>query len=970
MKNSMLKRRVTRTVIPACAALFLGGIGTSCSDDLLTGQPSWLGESIYKELETRGNFTETLKLINAQDEDYASVLQKTGSKTLFVADDQAWQAFYQKNAWGITSLESMTAAQKKLLFKANMVNSAYLVELLGNLPTSSSTETPQEGACLRRSSSVDLMDSVPIVTKAQFPVVNPARVAVSTNEQIDYWGRLRGKDSIPMLMDDGVASMIHFMPKFMQNNNITSADVEFLTNGDINSNEGAFVNGRSIIEKDITCQNGYIHILEGVALPLDNMANVISTQPQFSIYSRLLDRFSYPHFDQTITDDYQRVYGGKDSVYVKRYFNEHTLHPFNQTDDKDGKKTVTNLLPFDPGWNRYYLNSTNTTYQQDAAVMMVPTDEAMRAYLQGNGSDLNERYKDAGPGETAWDNAPDEVILPLLRNTMLPSLKSAIPSQFASINNTASEPMGVEKADIDKVLWACNGVIYQTNKVYVAPEYVSVFYPCVIRANEDLNLTYSVINKDRNTAGGEGFYAYLNNMGSKYSYVIPTDNALQTYYDPVSYRRTLANGTSTAVAYKYYVNDQGTIAAYPYLVDWTTLDEKGRGAIAEQSTTQVSLSTTFDRNGDVFNHFTDIINSSLCTSLFVPGQKFYEARNGGPVVVEWDGSKVTGVAGSFQYERGYYIPVTEVFDKSVEGNGRSYIIDEEPLMSTFTSPYAALTDSLRENQFGSFANLLASMDIISTNDGANHVTMDNCLTNLNNYHYTIYVPTNASIDALTEAHKLPTWDDVDNVMNSHTVAASRYYEIADKYGEGETPTEEDSLAMLKIAADTLYLYEQMQTMKNVINNFVLYHIQDNSVYVEGANHANDVFESACLDPQSNRFVKIYVNYELGGQMQIVDNSMKTHLVDPNCCNILTRQYYFNGKDLKGNSSSRIYSSSFAVIHQIDTPLEAFPVSEENPMGVYYNPTDYAKVEQLLAAYPVVNDVPTPTPTPTSIKRKR
>ena len=35
----------------------------------------------------------------------------------------------------------------------------------------------------------------------------------------------------------------------------------------------------------------------------------------------------------------------------------------------------------------------------------------------------------AGPGETAWDNAPDAVVLPLLQNTMLTSLKAAVPSQ-------------------------------------------------------------------------------------------------------------------------------------------------------------------------------------------------------------------------------------------------------------------------------------------------------------------------------------------------------------------------------------------------------------------------------------------------------------------------------------------------------------------------------------------------------------
>ncbi len=920
MKNSILKRRITRFLRYSFALLLLGAVTAGCQDDLLVGTPSWLGESIYEELEQRGNFTETLKLINAQDEDYASVLQKTGSKTLFAADDEAWQRFYANNTWGITSIDNMTEAQKKLIFKANMINSAYLVELLGNIPSESYDSDPIEGSCMRRENSVDIMDSVPLVLESTFPVVNTMRVDNNSGEQIDYWSRLRGKGQAYILQDDGVATMIHFMPKFMQSNNITDDDVDFLTNHEIHTNADAFVNGKVITEKDITCQNGYIQVLDGVALPLDNMANVLSQNPQFSIYNRMLDRFSYPSYDVDMTNEFQRQYGGDDSVYVKRYFNNHGSHSFTSRDERDGGTEVNTQLPYDPGWNQYTLYSASgITYQYDAAVMLVPTDEAMMAYLQGDGSDLNERYAKAGPGETAWDNAPDEVVLPLLQNTMLTSLKAAIPSQFSSINNTAAEPMGVVKADIDTVLWACNGVIYQTNKVYVAPEYVSVFYPCVIRANEDLYLTYTVINNDNSVTGGEGFYAYLNNMGSKYSFIIPTDDALQTYYDPVSYKRTSNTGSSTAVAYLFYVNDAGRIAATAPLVDWDNLDSYGRGEITSTLYSTTPSAESNNSSGDVFNHFKDILNSSLGLGLFTPGQRFYSAKNGGPIVVEWSGNTVTGVAGSFQYERGYFIPVTEIFDKSEEGNGRSYIVDQEPMMSTFTSPYAAINDSTRAAQFGSFANLLDGMDIIATTDGS-HATMDYCLTSLNNYNYTIYVPTNESVDALIDSHYLPTWDDIDNLNNCIT---------------GYEMSEDDEA--------TLSAY--VESMTYVINNFVNYHIQDNSLYIDGEDQDNTVFESACLDTATTRFVKIYVNYDRTGDgvMRVTDNCGNVRTVDSNLNNILTRQYYFDGSSLTGTSCAQIYSSSYAVIHQINEPL--FPSTDW-----YFNPEDYENAYSIISKY--------------------
>lgn len=956
----MLKRKITLAVVPACAAFLLGGVATSCSDELLTGQPSWLGESIYEELESRGNFTETLKLINAQDEDYASMLRRTGSKTLFVADDAAWQRFYQNNPWGVRRLEDMSPAQRKLIFKSNMVNSAYLVELLSNIPG----DTPLEGACMRRSTATNLMDSVPYVPSSDFPVVNPARKN-SNGEQIDYWAGVRGKEGIYMVQDSSVASMIHFMPRFMQNNNITSDDVEFLTNGDIKSNVGAFVNGKVILEntdseilQDITCQNGYIHVLEDVALPLDNMANVIAQNPQFSIYKRLLDRFSYPHYSPTVNTEYHRQYGGdlEDSVYVRRYFNKHLNFGFSKTDKREDP---SGLLPYDPGWNHYFLQGANATesyFQRDAAVMLVPTDEALLNYLDNDGSDLKERYGTAGPGETAWDNAPDAVVLPLLENTMLTSLKAAVPSVFGSINNTSSEPMGVTKADIDSVLWACNGVVYQTNLVYVAPEYVSVYYPCIIRDEDDLHIVYNTVEWDNKQTGAEGFRAYLNNMGSKYSFIIPTDNALQIYYDPVSYKRQNARRESNSVVYKFGVVDN-LLSATAYSIDWSEdkLDAKGRGEVGALATEKPSTG----QQGDAFNRFKDIMNSSLSTTLFTPGQRFYSAKNGGPIIAEWNGTQLTGVAGSFQYERGYFIPVIETFDKSAEGNGRSYIVDEEPLMSTFVSPYAALTDSLRENQFGEFGRLLAGTESIVAKDAyTNHATMDYCLKNLNNYHYTIYVPTNESVNDLIAAHKLPTWDDVDQVQNCISVISDRL---------DAATTEADSLSLTE---DLNFMKAQATAMSDVITNFVTYHIQDNSVYVDGDEHSNDVFESACLDTLTTRFVKLYVNYERGGDLTITDNSGNQRTVNTSvtddagreCYNVLTRQYFFDGRTL--TASKQIFSSSFAVLHQIDRPLEPFRVDADHPDGSYYSPATYDKVQAVLAKYPVDNETPNP------IKRKR
>ena len=95
MRNSILKRRLAKHASYACAALLLfgGNIGfTACEDNLLTGTPTWLGSSIYEELESRGTFTQTLALINdpeLSETNYPDLLRRSGSMTLFVAEDAA-----------------------------------------------------------------------------------------------------------------------------------------------------------------------------------------------------------------------------------------------------------------------------------------------------------------------------------------------------------------------------------------------------------------------------------------------------------------------------------------------------------------------------------------------------------------------------------------------------------------------------------------------------------------------------------------------------------------------------------------------------------------------------------------------------------------------------------------------------------------------------------------------------------------
>ena len=104
-------------------SLVCAGLMTSCVDKDepvdSESKPEWLGGSIYEELKNpnpghlTGTFSTYLRLVD--DLNYSSTLSRTGSKTVFPANDEAFERFFQNNKWGVGRYEDLSEAQKKIL---------------------------------------------------------------------------------------------------------------------------------------------------------------------------------------------------------------------------------------------------------------------------------------------------------------------------------------------------------------------------------------------------------------------------------------------------------------------------------------------------------------------------------------------------------------------------------------------------------------------------------------------------------------------------------------------------------------------------------------------------------------------------------------------------------------------------------------------------------------------------------------
>ena len=851
-------------------ALLVGGfVLSSCQKyDLDEKAPEGWGNSIYSWLDEQGNYTNTVRMIN--DLNYQEVLGKTGSKTLFVADDAAYERFYNNNPWGAKRYEDLSIAQKKMLLFGNMIDNSIQLSSLSTIQG----KPLKEGQAMRRFSALSEYDTIPVLKTQDMP-------------DNKYWRRHResGKDMV--CMEDGSAvPMLLFLEAQLSNNRITNDDYNFLFNHTTNRQAGdASVNGIDVVEDNIRCANGFIHRTGEVVTPLTNMAELIAQKPQISLFNSLLERFCAPYPDSkdlAKTNHYNYLYNANiDTLYTKRFFNEKRGVEVAVT--PDGASVPAQLM-FDPEWNSYYSTSNkdasegNAAEQRDMAVMMVPTDAAMKEYWNTTGKPLSENY-------ASWNDVPDDVIIKLLNVNMLPSFTSSVPSKFEAILNDANDPMGVNVADIDSVWMTCNGAVYLTNKVYSPTAYVSVSFPALINRNMKI-IDWAITQCKYNV--------YLNALGSDYSFFIPTNDALIEYIDPCSY------GKQNLQLLSFRWDETKKVDERVYAVLYNYDEATG----------------TRDSVGIVNNYYRitkclqDILDTHIVIGRVWDGKNtYFRTKNGTGIRVTnpSDESNML-VEGSFQMNEGKPLRVTRVYDQRKEvagGNGKSYVLEGQPIMGTRLTVYDQL--AAHPKYFGKFLELLEGSGLLEKihnlgtgNDNDNKACGGTNMSVFNTYHYTIYVPSNEAIEQLQKEGKLPSWEQVD----------------LDHQAGDEDKALSDSL--------------------NIVN-FLKYHIQDNALYIGAQNESGD-FETSLINKKTRRFymVKSQLKDDEIEVLDAVDQKnmrdgvattkhtvSKKSYIDDNgiqrdLYNIQAREYLYNNRD--ATTATELYTTSSAVIHLIDKPL--------------------------------------------------
>ena len=912
-----------------CISLVLTGLMTACIDKNeavdADSKPSWLGESIYQELKNPTNLTGTfntyLRLID--DLGYAETLNRTGSMTVFPANDEAFERFFASNDWGVRKYEDLTSAQRNLLLKNSMLNNALLVGMLSN--ASAGTDAVSKGMSMKHQTSQNVIDTIQHILPAEMPQNNV------------NWDEFRTNSNMFVVSDATRPMMVHFTREHMLNNSITTlgatSDFAILTGSEYK--EGmAYIFGDQIVKNDVTCQNGYVHQMQDVIVPPGNMAQVLRGDHETSLFSRLIDFYSVPFENNEVTQAYnswaeEQSKAGKPTstigqIYEIRYLNNDANHRQNRDANN---QMVDNLLKFDPGWNQYSpLASANGVELNmgDVAAIFAPTNKALADFfVHGDGAYLIDLYgKHTGANNTEanltenldslYKKQPG-IVTDFINNLMRKEFTNSVPSKFEKVTNDANEFMGLtvnmvqQKADGKyDIKVANNGVIYKMNTLIAPDKYQSVMAPATVYP--DMQVMRWAINDDDQL--GVSFHYYLMAMKAKYAFFIPDDEAFENYYiDPIY----LGHAQPRALKFSYKATSASSGAvqcvAYEYNPNTNTIGNVLNSGNPIATNQWQSLFV------DILNYHTVVLDS---TEVF-GANRYYKTKHGGAIRVDGitEGGKV--LSGQ-QIDNGIVASTIENVYK--EKNGTAFRINH-----VIESPRNSVSRTLRNyDQFSEFYKLCSGFSVkeiltwagisaeanefgISEQDAYTIFTADRRVSKtevlssscwdenvkmFNTYNYTLYAPNN---DAMKKAYDagLPSWDEVQKLYED--------------YGDAE----EEVAAPYKA---------QAKVMIGKMRDFARYHFQSVSVYADNNVEARS-YNSLSTTSQGIAYELKVLDNSGSGKIYVQDGAGNTRVIDANDsskkCNLMARDYWF---DKTRTQATSIYTSSFCVIHELSEPLYA------------------------------------------------
>ncbi|MES2279016.1 MAG: fasciclin domain-containing protein [Bacteroidota bacterium] len=464
-----------------CLIIIFGGCRKKAFDDYY-GRPATLQPPIYQVLQARGNFSTLLSVIDLSG--YKATLSAAGYWTFFAPNDAAFQKYFAANNTSLAKMDSVTAGK---IVRYCLVFNAFQTNHLADYQ--SGAGWVPNTAFKRRTAYYDGF---------QFGLGPDGAAGVYVAENRNFGNYIYG--------DNNNKYIPYFYSTFMTGAGLSATDYNYFFPA--STYTGFNVANAAVLNKDILAENGVIHEIDQVVLPLPSVEQKMASNTQYSVFKSLYDQYMVSYAsDVNYTRQYNTVSGKTNTVYVKKY---------------------SNLLIYAPG-NENFVKVEDNDGQRDGYTMFAPTNAVLTPYINNV---ILEFY-----GTLA--NLPSNIIADLLNAHMFQT--TVWPSKFATSSNSSGEPPRFDPATnvIDKQ-FCSNGLFYGVNQVQQANVFSTVY------ARAYLDPAYSIMTKLLDLT----VKAQVTSPGLKFTVFMLSDATLRSLgydFNPASqaYTQTV-NGVTTS----------------------------------------------------------------------------------------------------------------------------------------------------------------------------------------------------------------------------------------------------------------------------------------------------------------------------------------------------------------------------------------------------------------------------------------
>jgi uncharacterized surface protein with fasciclin (FAS1) repeats len=478
--------------------LFFLAIFSGCQKnefDAFYERPEGLGAPIYQQLESRGNFKHLTAVIDKAG--YKDILSKTGWWTFFAPNDAAFERFFKDQ--NINGTADITDSMATSIVKYALVYNAYRKDQLSNYQMAGGNEAGVGFAFKRKTAYYDWVQQKGDGVKNK---------VVATNRNVQS---VRGVNVSAYVDGDNNNKYIpYFTTEFMSTGGMSSSDYNvFYPNS---TYSGFNVAAGSVVNMNISAENGMIHEVDRVTLPLKSIDQYISTNSNYSEFKAILDSLKFYVSNAYQTHRNFVATGSADSVYVKGY-NGQLAFSINSENYQQ------------PGFNSYLANES----QKSSWTIMAPTNDAMKAYRKK----ILAKY-----GNSFFKTTPPSIVIDFINSHMWPT--ALWPSKFALGQNYLLETSTLQLENaVDRQILS-NAVFYGVNQAHSSNVFRTVYGVPYLDPSTNLTLLAYA-------DGGSGVKAYTTQPGVRQTLLVMPDAVVTA----AGYRYNEASIGTTTTAWGY-----------------------------------------------------------------------------------------------------------------------------------------------------------------------------------------------------------------------------------------------------------------------------------------------------------------------------------------------------------------------------------------------------------------------------------